>query len=252
MGFLYFYNLIFYQPLFNALVYLTKVLPFHDLGLAVISLTVIVRLVIFPFTHRSIKSQIKMKSLEPELQKIREEFKDKKEEQGRKTMELYRRHGVSPFSGCLMLLVQLPILIALYQVFSTNFGEGVKYLYSFVSLPPLMNTKFLGLVELTKGSVILAALAAFTQFFQIRLSMPALSVNKSSQSFQNDFQRAMSVQSKYILPVFIFFISFRLPAAIALYWTTLNFFAIIHEGWVRKKANETARENKIINRRDIN
>ena len=120
------YNEILFKPLFNALVFLTSVVPFADLGVAVVILTVIVRFVIFPFTHKSIKTQAKMREIEPELKKIRSETNGKQEEQARRTMELYKRHGVSPFSGCLLLLIQLPILIALYQLFIKDISASLS------------------------------------------------------------------------------------------------------------------------------
>src|SRR3989344_2650113 len=129
------YNEILFKPLFNALVFLAGNVPFKDLGIAVIVLTIIVRFAIFPFTHKSVKTQAKMREVEPELKKIREETNGKQEEQARRTMEIYKKHGISPFSGCLLLLVQLPILIALYQLFMKDITANIDFLYPFVSFP---------------------------------------------------------------------------------------------------------------------
>jgi len=84
------YNEVLFRPLFNALVFLTGIIPFRDLGIAVVILTIAVRVVIFPLTHKSIKTQAKMRELEPELKKIRSEASGKQEEQARRTMELYK------------------------------------------------------------------------------------------------------------------------------------------------------------------
>jgi YidC/Oxa1 family membrane protein insertase len=234
-----FYNTLFYQPLFNGLVFLTGVMPFHDVGFAVIALTFLVRVVIFPFTHKSVKTQLKMKQIEPELRAIRDQHKDNKEEQARRTMSLYREHGVSPFSGCLLLLVQLPILIALYRVFFAPIGsEG---LYGFVSLPENVRTMFLGLVDMGKRSIVLAALAAVSQYAQVRLALPAgrrtpAPSEEKKGGFQEEFTRMLSVQSAYVFPGLIFFLSLGFPAAVTLYWTSSNIFAIVHESIVRRKA----------------
>lgn len=239
--FLTIYNIVFYQPLFNGLVYLTGIVPFHDVGVAIIALTVLVRLVLFPFTHRSIKTQVKMKQLEPELRGIREEFKDKKEEQARRTMELYRKHGVSPFSGCLMLLIQLPILIALYRVFFAPIGPDG--LYDFVHLPAQFRTVFLGLVDMGKRSIVLAVISAVSQYAQVKLASPSKQhavAGGSGKDRTQDFSRMLSFQTTYFLPLFILFISLSLPAAVTLYWTASNIFAIVHESIVRKKAAQIA------------
>lgn len=225
----------------NALVFLTGILPFHDLGLAVIILTVLVRFVLFPFTHHSIKAQSKMRSLEPEIARIRDEHKNNQEEQARRIMALYKEHGVNPFSGCLMLLIQLPLLIALYHVFLVDVEDMNTYLYPFVSLPNSLNTVFLGAIHLTETSIFLAALSGLTQFIQMKLAVPA-SVSKpallASAQQKPDFSRMMTSQMTYVMPGIIFVIGMQFPAAISLYWTTMNLFAIVHEMIVRKKAEK--------------
>lgn len=231
------FNEVFHRPLLNALVFLTSVLPYHDLGFAVILLTILVRFALFPFTHHSIKAQAKMRELEPEIKKIREEHKDKQEEQARRIMALYKEHGVNPLSGCLMLLVQLPLLIALYQVFWKGVGpEALADLYSFVFAPDSMNTVFLGLVNLSERSIVIAVLAALTQYLQMRLAMPKQQQGREEN--KNDFSRIMTAQMTYMMPVVILIIGFQFPAAVGLYWTTMNVFAIIHEMMVRNKAKK--------------
>lgn len=230
------YNEVLYRPLANALVFLTSLLPGHDVGLAIILLTLLVRLILFPLSHKSLLTQIKLKSLEPEIKKIKSEAKDGAE-QGRRTMELYRERGVSPFSGCLTLLIQLPILIALYQVFWKGISFGGLELYSFVARPDFIQTKFLGFLDLAGRSWSLAALAAISQFLQIRLALPSLP--KGGGSMQEEFSRAFAVQSRYVLPLVIFYISLRLPAALSLYWTVTNIFGMVHESPVRRRAEKT-------------
>ncbi|PIR69592.1 MAG: hypothetical protein COU47_02445 [Candidatus Niyogibacteria bacterium CG10_big_fil_rev_8_21_14_0_10_46_36] len=244
MGFLLsIYNDFFFQPLFNALVFLTGLMPLHDLGLAVIVLTVLVRFVIFPFTHRSIVTQIKIREIEPEIKKIREKHKNNQQEIAQKTMELYKQHGVSPFSGCLMLIIQFPVLIALYQVFIKSISDSAHLLYSFIALPEKINVQFLSLVNLTEASLIVAILAGLSQFIQMKLAIPP-NTEKAGASSPEDMTKRFMSQAKYIFPIFIILISLRFPAALALYWTTSNVFAILHEGVVRKKSFALAPENQ--------
>lgn len=239
MGFIIsLYQDFFFQPLFNALVFLTGLMPFYDLGLAVILLTVLVRIIIFPFTHRSIVTQIKMRAIEPEIKKIREKYKNSQQELAQKTMELYKEHGVSPFSGCLMLIVQFPVLIALYQVFLNSIYTSSHLLYSFVLLPETVHINFLGLINLSETNIVLAFLAGFSQFIQMRLAVPPGSEKEQSggSGGMEDMSKKFMKQAQYIFPIVIILISLRFPAALALYWTTSNIFAILHEGVVRKKS----------------
>lgn len=229
------YQEIFFQPLFNALVFLTGIVPFHSLGIAIILLTLFVRLLIFPFTHRSIVTQIKMREIEPEIKKIREQHKNNQQELARKTMELYKSHGVSPFSGCLMLLVQFPVLIALYYVFIKSIPDSSNFLYSFISLPDVVNTTFLWLIPLTEASILMAFCAGFSQFIQMRLAIPPNGQKEKEKDM--DISKKFLGHAQYIFPIFIIIISIRFPAALALYWTTSNIFAIVHEGVVRKMAS---------------
>ncbi len=241
------YNEILYRPLFNALVWLTAFIPGHDIGFAIILLTIAVRLILFPFTHRALVTQIKMKELEPEIERIKKETKDRADEQGKRTMALYREHGVSPFMGCLTLLVQLPILIALYRVFWKGLALEGTALYFFVARPEFIQTHLFGLLNLSDASIPMSLAASISQYYQMRLAFPALP--KGGSGFKEEMSRAMAIQSLYIFPVMIFFISFRFPAALALYWTVNNLFATVHEGFVRNKARriyDGGRENKTV------
>lgn len=243
---------IFYEPLYNGLIFLVDTLPGHSIGLAVIVLTLIVKIILFPLAQKSIKSQIELKRLEPLLEQIKKEFPDK-QEQAKKTFELYRTHRINPFSGCLVLAIQLPIIIALYQVFIRGLA-GIKdafanaptgalagapgSLYSFVHFPADITATFLG-INLLAGSIALAVLAALSQFAQAHLATKSLTPTKPKEnegSFKHDFAKSMQFQMKYILPVFVGVISYTLPGAIALYWVTSNLFTVGQEFVIRRKA----------------
>lgn len=235
-----FFGTMFYQPLYNTLVCILSVVPGANEGVAIILLTLVVRGALLPLSHKSVTSQAKMRSLAPHLSKIKDDHKDNKQEQARKTMELYKEYGINPFSGCLLVVVQLPIIFALYYVFFKGLPNlNADILYSFVHLPVVVNMVFLGVV-LSSKSVIFALLASITQYFQIKLSIPAMApAEKGAEpSFKDDFARSFNVQMRYMLPVIVFFISYSISAAIALYWTTSNLFSIAHELYVKRKATE--------------
>lgn len=236
------YNFIFFKPLLNGLVLLVGYLPYHDIGISIVILTIVVRFIILPFTHKSTITQIKMRELEPDLKEIKSSFKNDPQAQARKTMELYKKHGINPLSGILTLIIQIPIIFALYKVFMGGVNFDAGSLYSFVSIPKEVNIKFLGLVDMTKNSYFLAFLASITQFFQMKLAIPPISKDNKGDSFKDNLARSMNLQMRYVMPVFIFFISFKLSSAIALYWTTMNVFAIVHEAIVRRKAKQITKQ----------
>lgn len=111
------FNTILYQPLFNALIFLYQFLPGKDFGIAIIALTIIIRFLFYPLMAKSLKSQKIISDLQPKIQEIQQKYKNDREKQGKEMIKLYQKEKVNPFGGCLPLLVQLPILIALYRVF---------------------------------------------------------------------------------------------------------------------------------------
>jgi len=235
-----FFGTVFYQPLYNTLVMILSVVPGANVGVAIILLTVVVRGALLPLSHKSVVSQAKMRSLAPHLEKLKEKHKDDKQEQARKTMELYKEHGINPFSGCLLVIVQLPVIFALYFVFFRGLPDlNAEHLYSFVQLPSTISMMFLGVV-LSSKSIIFALFAAVSQYFQIKLSVPTMApAEKGAEpSFKNDFARSFNVQMRYMLPIIVFGISWSISAAVALYWTTSNLFSIAHELYVKRKAED--------------
>ena len=234
------FNTLLYQPIYNGLVFLIDLIPGSDVGIAIILLTILVKLIILPLSHKSVKSQAKIRVIEPEVRKIKEKHSKDKQEQARKVMELYKKHGVNPFTGCLLVVVQLPVIMALYWVFKGLTNLNTDIIYSFITIPSHINMQFLGIVDMLGKSVVLAVLAGITQYFQMKLSLPSTQTSESNKemSFKDEFAKNMNTQMRYILPVFVFFISYTLPAVIALYWVTSNSFSIVHELIVRKKAKE--------------
>ncbi|MBI1999200.1 MAG: membrane protein insertase YidC [Parcubacteria group bacterium] len=238
------FNAVLYQPLYNGLVFLTSIVPFGDVGIAIIVLTLIVKFAISPLTHKSTKTQVRLRSLEPEIERVKAEHKDDKQKQSERVMELYRQHGVNPFSGCLLFIIQLPILIALYWTFwkgLANGGFDSSVLYSFVSAPDTVNMNFLGLIDMSGKSVVLALLAGLSQYVQVKLSSPLPSAAPRTGgplSLKEEFARSMQIQMRYGLPIFVAVISYTISAAVALYWTTSNLFTIIHEFIVRYRAEQ--------------
>ncbi len=244
------WNDVLYRPLLNALAFLVSVIPGADVGIAIIALTIIVKLILFPFAQHSIESQIKMKKLEPEINKIKQSGKSK-EEQARLTMELYKEKKVNPLSGCLVTLIQLPIIFALYYVFLKGINFDSSILYPFVHAPAHTSLNFLGIADIGGKSLSLAILAGVSQYFQAHF-MPKSAVLSPAgsqpspdgkKSFQENLSKSMNMQMKYIFPLVVAFIAYSVSGAVALYWITSNIFIIGQQIYAENKArNEGLKE----------
>lgn len=219
------FNEIFYRPLFNALVFLYTQVTFHDLGLAIILLTVIVRVVLYPFFHKSVRNQRIMQMIQPQIKKVQEEHKDNKERQAAALLEVYKEHKVNPFSSILLLFIQIPVLIALYHVFLIGLGpDAFGSLYGFITRPDAFNFDFLGLINLHERSMLMVGLTALAQYFQARLALPPAQKGRVPTSMEK-----MGQQMAYVGPVLAFVILVNLPAAISLYWLTGAVFSIFQQ-----------------------
>lgn len=224
-----------YLPLLNALVWIYNTIPYHDIGIAIIILTVLIRVIFYPLSKKSIRSQKAMAKLQPKIKEIQKKFKNK-EEQAKQMMLLYKEHKVNPAAGCLPILVQFPVLIALYRVFFTGLNlENMNNLYSFVQKPETLNFMFLGLIDLSQRSLVLAFLAGFLQFIQSKMIMPQKSARQKGGSKPGslDFASLMGQQMTYFMPLITVFIALSLPAALPLYWIVITLFGIIQQHFTK-------------------
>lgn len=220
-----------YRPLLNLLVYFYNVIPGHDIGIVIILVTLAIRLILAPTMHKTLKSQKAMTALQPKLNEIRERFKDQKEAQAKAIMDLYKEHKVNPLSSCLPLLIQLPILIALYQVFDKALKGNLHGLYNFVVNPGTIDPKFLHLIDLSQPNVIFGVIAGLAQFWQSKMMMP-------KTANQDATAKAMSIQTTYVLPAISVFIALKLPAGLPLYWIVTTLFAVAQQYYVMRKPKE--------------
>ena len=222
------YNEIIYRPLLNLLVFFYHYIP--DIGVVIVLLTILIRLLMAPSFHRSLKSQKAMAELQPKLNAVKEKYKNDKEGQARAMMELYKEHKINPLSSCLPLLVQFPILIALYQVFSKALNNHLTGLYSFVPKPETINPLFLHLMDLSKPSIVLGVLAGLAQFWQSKMMLP-----KASAGEQDATTKAIQMQTTYFLPIVSVVIAVKLPAGLPLYWLVTTLFAVGQQYWLAKR-----------------
>jgi YidC/Oxa1 family membrane protein insertase len=241
----YLFNKILFQPLFNILVLIYQFLAFRDFGVAIILFTFFVRLLLSPFFHASLKQQKIMAGLQPEIKKIQKEHKDR-EKQTRALLDLYQKNKANPFSSLLFLIVQLPILIALYQVLWVGLNGGrTLELYSFVADPGAINYSFLGLINLREASILMVGLAALVQYFQAKLSLPASGeASKGRSESDRGLSQAKAGQTMVLVgPIVTFLVLWKLPAAIGLYWLSSSLFSLGQQILVNRKFNAEPKIN---------
>lgn len=238
------FHIICYQPIYNLLIFLYNIIPGNNLGIAIIVLTIIIKLLLRPFSSQAMKSQKALQELQPKIEEIKTKFKDQKEKMGLAMMELYKQEKINPFSSCLPLLIQFPFLIAIFNVFKNGFNAVDNgLLYSFISAPEKINSFFLG-INLSNPNVILAVLAGAAQFWQTKMMMtkqPPAQVAKLKEAKDESMAATMNKQMLYLMPIMTVFIGVSLPAGLTLYWLALTLFMAVETMILFKKPknNET-------------
>jgi YidC/Oxa1 family membrane protein insertase len=265
------FQIIIVQPIFNLLIGIYSLVPGGDFGVAVIIFTILVRLAMWPLVKKQLHQTKAMQKMQPELVKIKKETKGNKQLESMRMMELYKKHDISPFRSIGILLIQLPIFIALYQViqiFTLHRDQIDELTYSFMKFlgpvqelianPDNFNEKFLGFLDLTQQAIttnplvvngfllVLAIGASITQYFMAKQISPK---NTSKKRFRDIMKEAadgkeadksemnaamMSSMTKF-LPIMMFFIMINLPGAIALYYTVSNLVAVLQQGYILKE-----------------
>jgi len=267
------FELFIVQPIFNLLLAIYSYIPFADFGIAVILFTIIVRFALWPLVVKQLHQVRAMRKLQPELAKIKKAAKGNKQLEGMQMLELYRKHGVKPFRSILILLIQLPIFIALFQViqiFTTHRDAIEKFTYGFmknlepvrelIANPDSFNNLFLGFIDITKTAinspnvlsglflVLLAVAAALTQYLISKQTSPQSSskrlrdvlaeAGEGKQPDQAELNAVMASKMIKFLPFMMFFIMMSLPGAIGLYYVTSNVFAAIQQHFLLKRNKE--------------
>lgn len=226
----YLFNEMFYRPLFNGLIFLYNIIPIHDMGISIIILTVIIRLILWPLTTKSIKNQKILALMQPRIEEIKRKFKSDREAQARALMGLYSEYKINPLAGFLPILLQIPIIIALWRVFLNSVNFSVSSLYSFIGAPIGIQPTLLGLIDLSQRNVLLVIAAGILQYFQAKMIIPSSAKTTESKPAGNsDFSRIMSKQMLYLAPILSIVIFWSLPAALSLYWVVFNVLLIVQQ-----------------------
>ena len=236
------WNGIFYKPIYNGLIYLTKVLPLHDLGLAIILLTILIRTILLVPSHKSMKSQKRLQDIQPRLEKVKEKYKGDQQKIAQETMAIWKEAKVNPFGSCLPLLLQLPFLIALFYAIKGGLNPDNTFLlytqYEGFSLSQI-HTNFLGILDLTKPNIyVLPLVIGGLQFIQMKLTMAKSNKGgKKKDKKQNEMAKATGMMV-YIMPIMIAVFTASLPAGVGIYWGTSTIYGIFQQLVINKNPDK--------------
>jgi YidC/Oxa1 family membrane protein insertase len=231
------FHVVLYQPIFNVFVFLYNVLPGHDIGLVILVITILVRLLLYPLTNSSIKSQRSLQDLQPKISAIKQQYADDKQKQTQAIMEMYKDNKVNPLASCLPLLIQLPILIALYTVLQDGLNSKnlTDSLYSFISNPGTINQVSLGVFNMAQPNYVLAVLAGAAQYLQARTMSRSNPPAQAGQGGKDEAMMAMmNKQMLYFMPVITVIIGLNLPAGLTLYWFFGTLLMVLQQMWIFK------------------
>jgi len=237
------YHTYLYEPILNLLIYLYNTAAFNDIGIAIIEITVIIKLILFPLNWQSIRSQKALQDIQPKIKEMREKYKDQKEKLAQEMMALYKKEKVNPFSSCLPLLIQLPIMIAVYRVFRVGLLDGgtesFHLLYSFVENPGVIDPHFLGLsfIDLSAVSIPMAILAALAQYWQAKM-LVSKKQPKVPGSKDEGMMAMMNKQMLYFMPIITVVIGASLPSGLMLYWLIVTFTTVLQQLYMFKRDGE--------------
>lgn len=263
------------QPIFNVLVAIYAILPGHNFGLAVILFTILVRLILWPLVKKQLHQTKVMRKVQPQLKEIKAKTKGNRQEEARLTMELYKEKGVKPMSSILVLIIQLPILFALYRGlyhviqdphqmydFAYPFLQHLGWMQQLGHNIGLFDESLFGLIDLTRSvsshgfyfpAFVLVVITAIVQYFASKQLLPTSKdarglrailkdAGSGNQVDQSEISGAIGKSTIYLLPAFIFILGINLPSALVLYWLVTSAFAWFQQGLILREDEEEMEE----------
>jgi len=254
----YMWGTFFYQPIYNALIYIVSMTPGYNLGIAIIILTILLRLILFLPSQKGLESQRKLQDLQPRIKKLQEKYKNDQQKLATETFALYKEYKVNPMGSCLPLLIQLPILIGLFYVIQTGLNpDNVHLLYAPLQGfdLSLIDSNFFGLLDLQMREVfVLPLIVAALQFGQMKLSFAKKGKKQENEkkklSKKGDKPAAGAEMQKasemmvYILPAMIALFTASVPSGVGLYWGTSTIFGILQQLYVNNKVSGKSKKNE--------
>ncbi|MFH1047439.1 MAG: YidC/Oxa1 family membrane protein insertase [Patescibacteria group bacterium] len=239
------YHALLSEPIFNLLIWLHNVLPGHDIGIAIIIMTVLVKLILWPLQSKALKSQKALQDLQPKVQALKKKYPDKadQEKMAKEMMEIYSKEKVNPLSSCLPLLIQIPVFIALYRSLMHGLSSsGFETLYSFVANPGTIQPMMFGLIDLANPNYVLAAIAAVAQYFQAKMMVANQQPKKVPGAEDEQMLATMNKSMVYMMPGITLFIGVQLPGGLALYWLAMTLLTILQQQLFFKRKSQSTED----------
>lgn len=272
------FELLIIQPIFNLLTFIYALLPGGDFGVAIIVFTIIVRMLMYPLVRRQLHQTRMMRKLQPELKKIKKAANGNRQVEAMQMMDLYKRHGVSPFRSIGILVLQLPVFIGLFyaiRIYTTSRDQIADYTYNFlenlgpikalVENPENFDEKLFGVIDLTQPAIgpngvnfvilLIVLLASVTQYYMSRQTLPhdpneqpkrfrdiMKEAAEGKQADQSEMNALIMQNMVKIMPVLLFFIMINFPGALSLYYFVSNLVAVGQQAYLLKQDEEELEE----------
>lgn len=243
-----FFHAILYKPLYNLLIALLAIVPLNDMGLAILAITIVIRVVLHPFSIAAFRSQRAVQRMQPKLRELKEKYKDDQQGFAQASMAMYKENKVNPFSSCLPLLLQLPILIALYWVLRDGLNTiDHSLLYSFTPVPDRVSAYAFGFLDLHKSSAILAILAGAVQYVQARMMQAPPPPIHTKGSKDEEMMSMVNKQMLYMMPLLTVFIGWTLPAGLTMYWFFSTLLTVVQQWYIFRQLDKEEEATKKLN-----
>lgn len=243
------FNTFLYHPIFNLLVFFYNLIP--DIGVAIIFVTIVIKIIIWPLSKKSVRSQKAMQTIQPKLEELKIQYKGDQQKLAKATMELYKTEGINPLSSCLPIVIQLPIMIGVFYSFRNGLvNTNFDFLYDFVKNPGTINTSMFGIIDLAKPQFAFGVLAGISQFIQSKMMLQKKNKNKNleeNKSKDLNLTETMSKQMLYFMPLLTVFISLSLPGGLSLYFFVITLLGILDTIIFTKLIKKKSQQVEVLN-----
>ncbi len=264
------------QPIFNLLVLVYALLPGHNFGLALIIFTIIIRLLLWPLVKKQLHQAKAMRTLQPEIKRIKKATKGDRQKESQMLMELYKERGINPIGTFPILIIQFIILIGLYSglrkvisnpedivTFAHPALQHMGWMQELSHNIHLFDNTLFGIVDLSKAALgsgaiywpamVIVAGSAVAQYFQAKQLMPTSkdqrglkdilkSASSGKQADQSEVNAAVMSSTRFLLPGMIFLFTVNIPSALSLYWLTGGLVAYIQQAYILRQDEEEMEE----------
>ncbi len=235
------FDLLFLKPIYNTVIYFLNIIPNHDVGIAIILTTILVKFILLPLNLSSQKSSYLMKEAQFEIDEINKKHKGDKKKIAEETMKLYKEKNINVFSSFLTILIQIPVFFALYYVFKDGINFNKDLIYTYINFPQDVQNLAFGVLDLTAKYWWMGVLTGITMYIfskrQANTFKNLAKNNVEKEGFKEMFAKNMQLQMTYFFPIISGISAAVLPAVIGIYWVTNNILNIFQDIYIKRKLN---------------